>query len=98
MSTQKVIADETLRGQADDVVTLKGNYELLHQAVDNQINEQLQGNSPEAQEHFITERGHGRQEEQIHLQMPAPESLSGESRWSGLKSVDVVRSRRVQGE
>ena len=43
MGTQKAIAQEIIRGQADYVLALKGNHESLHQAVIEHIDEQLEG-------------------------------------------------------
>ena len=45
-----------------------------------------------------TDRGHGREEERIYLQLPVPEELPGQSQWKRLKSVGVVTSRCVRGE
>jgi len=95
MGTQKAIAQEIIRGKADYVLALKGNHESLHQAVIEHIDEQLEGDLEESEELTTTDRGHGREEERIYLQMPAPEGLPGKSRWKGPKSVGVVTSRRV---
>ena len=97
MGTQKAIAQEIIRGKADYVLALKGNHESLHQAVIEHIDEQLEGDLQGAQELTTTDRGHGREEERIYLQMPAPEGLPGKSQWKGLKSIGVVTSRRVKG-
>ena len=43
MGTQKAIAREDHRGEADYVLALKGNQETLHQAVIDHIDEQLEG-------------------------------------------------------
>src|SRR3954464_15088378 len=98
MGTQKAIAAEIIGGKADYVLALKGNHESLHQAVIEHIDEQLEGDLEEAEELTTTDRGHGREEERIYLQMPAPEGLPGKSQWKGLKSVGVVTSRRREGE
>ena len=98
MGTQKAIAQEIIRGKADYVLALKGNHESLHRAVIEHIDEQLEGDLEEAEELTTTDRGHGREEERIYLQMPAPEGLPGKSQWKGLKSVGVVTSRRVKGD
>ena len=98
MGTQKAIAREIIRGKADYVLALKGNHESLHRAVIEHIDEQLEGDLQEAEELTTTDRGHGREEERIYLQMPVPEGLPGKSQWTGLKSVGVVTSRRVKGD
>ena len=98
MGAQKAIAQEIIRGKADYVLALKGNHESLHRAVIEHIDERLEGDLAGAEELTTTDRGHGRDEERIYLQMPAPEGLPGRSHWRGLKSVGVVTSRRVKGD
>jgi predicted transposase YbfD/YdcC len=93
MGTQKVIAEQVIAGGADYVLALKGNQETLHQAVIDYIDEQLEGDLADAQEHVTTEKGHGREEERIYLQLPAPENLPGFMAWKGLKSIGIVTSR-----
>src|SRR3954454_20517082 len=98
MGAQKAIAEEVVRGEADYVLALKGNHEALHRAVIEHIDERLEGDLEGAEELTTTDRGHGRWEERIYLQMPAPAGLPGESRWKALKSVGVVTSRRMKGD
>src|SRR5689334_23743469 len=98
MGTQKAIAEEIIRGKADYVLALKGNHESLHRAVIAHIDERSEGDLEGAEELTTTDRGHGREEERIYLQMPAPEGLPGKSQWRALKSVGVVTSRRVKGD
>jgi predicted transposase YbfD/YdcC len=97
MGTQKAIAEEIIRGGADYVLALKGNHEILHQAVIEHIDEQLEGNLKGAEELTTSDHGHGRQEERTYLQLPTPEDLPGKPQWKNLKSVGVVTSRRVKG-
>jgi predicted transposase YbfD/YdcC len=92
MGTQKAIAEEIIAGGADYVLALKGNQETLHQAVIDYIDEQLEGDLTDAQEHVTQEQGHGREEERTYLQLPAPEELPGFMAWKGLKSIGVVTS------
>src|SRR3954469_17465129 len=98
MGTQKAIAEEIIRGKADYVLALKGNHETLHRAVVAHIDERLEGDLEGAEEYTTTDRGHGREEERIYLQMPAPEGLPGKSQWKDLKSVGAVTSRRMEGD
>jgi predicted transposase YbfD/YdcC len=93
MGTQKAIAEQIIKGEADYVLALKGNQEALHQGVIDYIDEQLEGDQAEAQEHVTTEQGHGRQEMRTYLQLPAPKELPGFELWKGLKSIGVVTSR-----
>ena len=92
MGTQKAIAEQIIDGGADYVLALKGNQETLHQAVIDYIDEQLEGDLADAQEHVTTEKGHGREEERTYLQLPAPENLPGFMAWKGLKSIGIVTS------
>jgi predicted transposase YbfD/YdcC len=96
MGAQKAIAEEVIRGKADYVLALKGNQESLHRAVIAHINERLEGDLKGAQELKTADRGHGRGEERLYLQLPAPEGLPGRDQWKGLKSIGVVTSRRVK--
>jgi predicted transposase YbfD/YdcC len=97
MGAQKAIAEEVIRGKADYVLALKGNHESLHRAVIEHIDERLEGDLEGAEELTTTDRGHGREEERVYLQLPAPGGLPGKTEWKGLKSVGVVTSRRVEG-
>jgi predicted transposase YbfD/YdcC len=96
MGTQKAIAEEIIAQGADYVLALKGNQETLHQAVIDYIDEQLEGDLADAQEHVTKEKGHGRQEERTYLQLPAPAELPGFMAWKGLKSIGVSTSSCVR--
>jgi predicted transposase YbfD/YdcC len=96
MGTQKAIAETIIDGEADFVLALKGNHETLHQAVIDHIEEQLDGDLANAQEHVTIEKGHGREEMRTYLQLPAPESLPGFTQWKGLKSIGIVTSQCVR--
>ena len=97
MGAQKAIAAQIIEGGADYVLALKGNQETLHQAVIDYIDEQLEGDLADAQEHVTTEKGHGREEMRTYLQLPAPEELPGFMRWKGLKSIGVATSHCDRG-
>jgi predicted transposase YbfD/YdcC len=92
MGAQKAIAAEVIEGEGDYVLALKGNQETLHQATIEHIDEQLEGDLANCQEHVTIEKGHGREEMRTYLQLPAPESLPGFALWKGLKSIGVVTS------
>jgi predicted transposase YbfD/YdcC len=92
MGTQKAIAERIVEGKADYVLALKGNHETLQQAVIAYIDEQLEGDLTDAQEHVTTETKHGREETRTYLQLPAPEDLPGFLRWKGLKSIGLATS------
>jgi len=92
MGAQKAIAEQIVDGGGDFVLALKGNHETLHQAVIDYIDEQLEGDLSDAQEHVTTEKGHGREETRTYLQLPAPEQLPGFMKWKGLKSIGLATS------
>src|SRR5215468_8988177 len=92
MGTQKAIAAEIIDGEGDYLLALKGNQEALHQATIEHIDDQLEGDLAQAQEHVTIETGHGREEMRTYLQLPAPESLPGFAQWKGLKSIGIVTS------
>jgi predicted transposase YbfD/YdcC len=97
MGAQKAIAAAIIGGKADYVLALKRNHESLHAAVIKHIDERLDGDVGTAQELTTTDRGHGREEQRIYLQLPIPEALPGKADWKGLKSIGVVTSRRTEG-
>src|SRR6516162_2122467 len=57
MGAQKAIAAEIIDGEGDYVLALKGNQETLHQATIEHIDEQLEGDLAQAQEHVTIEKG-----------------------------------------
>jgi len=90
MGTQKAIAAEIIEGGADYVLALKGNQEMLHQAVIDCIDQELDGDMKYASEHVTNEKGHGREETRTYLQMPATKSLPGFELWKGLQTIGMV--------
>jgi predicted transposase YbfD/YdcC len=92
MGTQTAIAKQIIDGKGDYVLALKGNQETLHQGVMDYIDEQLETDFAgiNARQHATTEKGHGREETRVYVQMPAPKSLPGLSRWAGLTTIGVV--------
>ena len=98
MGAQKAIAEQIVRGKADYVLALKGNQETLYRAVIEHIDEQLEGDLVGAEELTTTDLGHGREEHRTYLHLPAPAGLPGRAEWTGLTSVAMVTSRRVEGD
>ena len=94
MGTQKAIAEKIIDGEADYVLALKGNHEMLHQAVIDYIDEQSENDfaTVTARRHVTEETGHGRQETRSYIQMPVPQNLPGLELWKGLKSIGMVVS------
>lgn len=79
MGTQKAITERVMAGGADYVLALKGNQGTLHQAVIDHINEQLEGELSDAQEHTTAEKAHGREETRTYPQLPAPRGCPASS-------------------
>lgn len=98
MGTQTVIAGQIVEGGADYVLALKGNQGTLHEAVIEYVDRQLENNFQGigARRHITKERGHGREETRMYVQMPAPASLPGFDRWKGLLTIGVAMLRCVR--
>jgi len=98
MGTQKAIASQIVKGEADYVLALKGNQESLHQAVIDHIHEQWEHDfaGTKARQYQTRETGHGREETRTYIQMPVPKDLPGLDVWAGLKSIGLVVSECVR--
>lgn len=92
MGTQTAIAEQIVEGGADYVLALKGNQGTLHQAVIDYVDRQLEHDFEGigARRHITQEKGHGREETRMYVQMPAPASLPGLDRWKGLLTIGVA--------
>lgn len=92
MGTQTAIAKQIVDGEGDYVLALKGNQGNLHQAAVDYIDAQIENDfaDVESRRHVTVEKGHGREERRITIQMPAPKSLPGFGRWAGLKTIGIV--------
>lgn len=92
MGTQTEIAKEIVDGGGDFLLALKGNQGTLHQGVIDYVDEQIENDfaNVTVRRHTTEEKGHGRQETRTYVQMPAPASLPGFSRWKGLQSIGLV--------
>lgn len=92
MGTQRAIAKDIIDGGADYVLALKGNQETLHDAVIEYVKEQMKSDFRDigARRHVTEETGHGRKELRHYVQMPAPKTLPGLSRWKGIATIGVA--------
>jgi predicted transposase YbfD/YdcC len=92
MGCQTAIAAQIVEGHADYVLAFKGNQGTLHQAVVDYVDEQMQHDfsGSGARRHMTREKGHGRVETRIYVQLPAPKTLPGFSRWKGLLTIGVA--------
>src|SRR3954465_15787244 len=73
MGTQRAIAGQIIEGEADYVLSLKGNQETLYRAVVDHIHGQWEDDFArvKARRHQTKETGHGREETRTYIQMPA---------------------------
>jgi predicted transposase YbfD/YdcC len=92
MGTQTAIARQIVEANADYVLALKGNQGTLHRAVIDYVDDQLDTDFAGigARRHVTQEKGHGRKERRIYVQMPVPKGLPGCSRWKGLLTIGVA--------
>lgn len=92
MGTQTEIAKQIVEGKGDYCLALKGNQGNLHQAVIDYVNQQLDddfGKVP-AQRKEASNKGHGRIEKRMYVQMPVPEGMNGIEKWAGLKTIGIA--------
>lgn len=92
MGTQTEIARQIVDGEGDYLLALKGNQGTLHQGVIDYIDEQFENDFANVAVRRLTttEKGHGREEIRSYIQMPAPKTLPGYTRWKNLKSIGIV--------
>ena len=92
MGTQTAIAEQIIDGGGDYALALKGNQETLFAAAQEYISAQMESNYEgiDARQFRTTEKKHGRTEERLYVQMPAPKHLPGFNRWKNLASIGVA--------
>jgi predicted transposase YbfD/YdcC len=92
MGTQKKIAKQIIDAGGDYVLALKGNQKGLHKEIVAYIDEQMLNDFEGigARKIITREKGHGRDEQRIYVQMPVPKHLAGKENWKGLKTIGVV--------
>jgi len=92
MGCQKEIAAKIVERQGDFVLALKGNHELLHQAVADEFTAAIEADFqvPGLKRHVTVENSHGRKERREYFVMPAPRDLPGFADWAKLTSIGMV--------
>nr|WP_074307119.1 ISAs1 family transposase [Singulisphaera sp. GP187] len=92
MGTQKAIAAQIIKGEADYLLAVKGNQETLFQAVMESINKEWENDfvDVKAGQLQTREKAHGREETRTYIQMAVPTDLPGLALWEGMKSIGVV--------
>ena len=97
MGTQTAIAAAIIAKKGDHVLALKGNQPTLQEAVIAAFEGFLESSGASQQERVTTQRGHGRSDPRVYLQIAVPPGLAGSDRWRGLKSIGMVTNRRQVG-
>jgi len=95
MGCQKEIAAQIRRGEGDYVLAVKQNQPTLHERVNQAIEEALERDAKDLDEHQTVEGGHGRQETRTYAVVAAPEMVDPEGQWQDLKAVGMAISERV---
>ncbi len=100
MGCQKTIAREIHEADADYVLALKANHEVLHKEIQTFLDDALDhpGHLPEASRHQTVEKDHGRIETRRYLCTGKLDWLSVRGQWAALRSVAVVEAERTLGE
>jgi predicted transposase YbfD/YdcC len=95
MGCQKEIAAEIREGGSDYVLAVKLNQPTLYKQVTEAVDEGLEQDAAQIDEHRTEETGHGRQEIRTYAVFPAPETVDPEGQWRDLCAVGVTFSERT---
>jgi predicted transposase YbfD/YdcC len=95
MGCQKEIAAQIRQGDGDYVLAVKQNQPTLYEQVNQAIDEALEGDAKDGDEHQTIETGHGRQETRTYAVVAAPETVDPEGQWQDLSAVGMAISERV---
>ena len=95
MGCQREIAAQIRQGDGDYVLAVKQNQPTLYEQVNQAIEEALEGDAQDLDEHQTVEKGHGRQETRTYAVVAAPETVDPEEQWQDLSAVGMAISERV---
>jgi predicted transposase YbfD/YdcC len=95
MGCQREIAAKIRRRGGDYVLAVKQNQPTLYERVREAIDEGLEKDAEQIDEHGTDEKGHGRQEVRTYAVFPAPEGVDPEGLWQDLSAVGVTFSERT---
>jgi predicted transposase YbfD/YdcC len=100
MGCQKTIAREIHEADADYVLALKANHEVLHAEIASFLDDALDHpeHLPAASRHETLEKDHGRIETRRYLCTDALDWLADRGKWTALRSVAVVEAERTLGD
>lgn len=97
MGCQKTIAKEIKEADAEYVLALKGNHEVVHEEVKAYLDDAITRGARELARHETVEKDHGRLETRTYWQSADLEWFADRAKWEGLRSVGVVEARRQAG-
>ena len=99
MGCQKTIAREIHEADADYVLALKANHEVLYEEIKTFLDDALDHpeNLPAASRHETLEKDHGRIETRRYLCTDQLDWLADRAKWTALRSVAVVEATRELG-
>jgi predicted transposase YbfD/YdcC len=95
MGCQKEIAAKVRERGGDYVLAVKQNQPTLYEQVREAIDEGLEQDAEQIDEHGTVEKGHGRRETRTYAVFPAPEGVDPEGLWQDLSAVGVTFSERT---
>src|SRR5512144_2506873 len=95
MGCQRGIAAKIRERGGDYVLAVKENQPTLYEQVCEAIDEGLEQDAEQIDEHGTDEEGHGRQQSRTYAIFPAPEGVDPEGLWQDLSAVAVTFSERT---
>ena len=98
MGCQREIADRIRDRGGDYVLAVKQNQPTLYERVEEAINEALEEDAENLDEHQTVEKGHGRQESRTYAIVAAPDGVDPEGLWRELSAVGIAISERVDSQ
>src|SRR3954452_15601408 len=98
MGCQKEIAAKIRERGGDYVLAVKQNQPTLYEPVRAAIDEGLEQDAEQFDEHCTDEKGPGRQEVRTYAVFPAPEGVDPEGLWQDLSAVGVTFSERTDAQ
>lgn len=94
MGCQKEIAEAIREREGDYILAVKRNRPTLYEQVEGAIDEALERDAEEIEEHEAVETGHGRQETRTSAIFDKPESVDPEAQWRDLSAVGIAIAER----
>jgi predicted transposase YbfD/YdcC len=98
MGGQREIADQIRERGGDYALAVKQNQPTLYEQVEKAIDEALEQDAENVEEHPTVEKGHGRREPRTYAIFAAPESVDPEDLWRDLSAVGIAISERVDSK